>query len=81
MSKTTRFLIEKAVAIAIILIGLHFMVSHFCKVLPFGWETENIGIWFIWAYAGWFFGAIMVVGGGFMLFKRTINRYIEKSMR
>lgn len=71
------FLITKLFAIAMIGLGIHCVVAHFNKVLPFGIVSDDMALWFIWAYTGWLIGGFMVVGGIMKLFEHTINKWLE----
>ena len=71
------FLLGKIFAIAMFVTGIHFVVAHFNKVLPFGIVSENMGLWFIWAYTGWFIGSYMAVYGIIKLFECTIDKWLE----
>lgn len=62
-------LINKAIAVITVCLGVHFLVSYLNKVLPFGLElsldTSAFGtiIWFIWGYGGLFISIILIVCG------------------
>lgn len=71
------FLLGKIFAIAMLVIGGHCMVAHFNKVLPFGIVSDDMALWFIWAYTGWFIGGSMIAWGIMKLFEHTINRWLK----
>lgn len=71
------FLLGKIFAIAMLGVGIHCVVAHLNKVLPFGIVSENMALWLMWAYAGWFIGAILIVYGVMKLFELTINRWLR----
>ncbi len=71
------FLLGKIFAIAMLTMGIHCVVAHFNKVLPFGIVSENMNLWFIWAYTGWLIGGFMVAYGLMKLFEHTINKWLS----
>ena len=77
MNKTTRFILSKLFAIAIIVLGIHLMVAYMAKQLPFGIVTGNIGIWGAWAYLGWLISLLLLGYGALKLFKEVIEAYIR----
>lgn len=72
-----RYVLGKIFAIAMLVVGINFMVAHFNKVLPFGIMSENVGLWLIWAYSGWFIGECMIIYGAMKLFELTIERWLS----
>lgn len=71
------FLLGKIFAIAMLVTGIHCMVAHYNKVLPFGIVSDDMALWFIWAYTGCFIGGGMLVCGIIKLFEHTINRRLK----
>lgn len=71
------FILTKIFAIAMLGVGIHCMVAHFNKVLPFGIVSENTGLWVIWAYTGWFIGGCLVTYGLYKFFERQIYKWVS----
>ena len=81
MNKTTRFILSKLCAVALIALGIHLMAAYMAKELPFSIVTESIGIWGVWAYMGWLFSFIPMVGGFMKLFEEPIERWLNELER
>ena len=84
--KTSRKKIRrKLIGIISLSLGIHFMVAHFNKVFPFGFEFEknalNNALMFIWAYTGSIQGVLLVTYGIERLFHETVDKILNKIER
>lgn len=78
MNKTTRFILSKLFAIAMIAIGMHVLNAYMVKVLPFGIVSNDMALWGVWSYTGWFFGLLLVADGILKLLNELLEAYIRK---
>lgn len=67
------------IGILLILTGIVVFMLHFAKVVPNGWETSPIlgAITFVWAYAGPFIAAILVMSGLYLM--GIVDKIMEKA--
>lgn len=76
MKKKTRQTINRTiVAIAIIVLGLHLIISYMSKVLPFGIESDSLWLWIPWGYGGFFISIIVLGIGFYLLLYKQIMRW------
>ena len=68
MKKLIPFIIEKALAVGLIVFGGYVVVCHFGKIVPFGIKLPD-PLMAIWAYAGWLIGIIIVAAGIYLLLR------------
>ncbi len=69
------FNLSKLFAIALIVLGFHFLNAYLKKELPFDIVTENTVIWIIWAYMGWGISGFVITAGAMEFFKEVIERW------
>lgn len=80
MNKTTRFILSKLFAIAIIALGAYLMGAYFNQSLPFGIQNEVLLA--MWGFMG--AGCILAAGvmgiGILKLFEKHIEKFIDELM-
>lgn len=67
-------------AIALIFLGISLMGAYIAKELPFGIECDSTVLLGMWAYTGVFIAVFTLVGGIMLLFKGTIQKWIDSNL-
>ena len=60
MNYTTRSILSKLIAIAMIALGIHVLYAYMTQVLPFGIVSNDMAFWGVWSCTGWLFGLLLV---------------------
>ncbi len=77
------FLLTEIFAIAMLGVGIHFMVAYLRTELPFGIVTDNLVLWIPWSFfgAGLYLGDIIATCGLYILVKpflKILVKHIRK---
>ena len=80
MKKNTITSLRIMSAIALIFLGISLMGAYIAKELPFGIECNSTVFLGIWAYFGVFIAVFTIAGGVMLLFKGTIQKWIDSNL-